>query len=181
MPIMPGPIVKEARWSGSQRFAECSLAIMTEGKTGIIPRSKHHDLTEKTRCVFQRCLSRLPPANTPSDGSELVRIPFHCQWAFHNYNRIANRGINVELSSYCSRWVGHQEAIMLTDAGSHVEQPDVHIPDLMRAAATPVGVASVPDARSTAGEHLLLGIGRPRQRARPPAGPIGRSLQPYGC
>jgi hypothetical protein len=40
----------------------------------------------------------LPPANTPSDGSELVGIPFRCQQAFHNYNRIANWGINVELS-----------------------------------------------------------------------------------
>jgi len=98
VPIMPRPIVKEARWSGSQRFAECSLAIMTEGKTGIVPCTKHHDLTEKALCVFQRCLRRLPPANTPSDGSELVGIPFRCQQAFHNYNRIANRGINVELS-----------------------------------------------------------------------------------
>jgi len=98
MPIMPRPIVKKARWSGSQRFAECSLAIMTEGKTGIVPCTKHHDLTEKALCVFQRCLCRLPPAHTPSDGSELVGIPFCCQHAFHNYSRIANRGINVELS-----------------------------------------------------------------------------------
>jgi len=125
MPIMPRPIVKEARWSGSQRFAECSFAIMTEGKTGIVPRAKNHDLTEKALCVFQRCLRRLPPANAPSDGSELVGIPFRCHQAFHNYNRIANRGINVELSPVPSQRLFWERIRML-------DSPDVHIPDLMR-------------------------------------------------
>jgi len=74
---------------------------MIEGKTGIVPRTKHHDLAEKARRVFKCCLSRLPPANTPSDGNKLVRIPFCCQLAFHNDNSIANRGMYVELSPYC--------------------------------------------------------------------------------
>lgn len=97
MPIMPRTVVKEAGWGGYQCFPECSFAMTMEDKAYVFPRAEHHDLAEKTRCIFKRCLSRLPPANAPSDGSEPVSISFSCQRALHDYGSLANR---AQMSSF---------------------------------------------------------------------------------
>ena len=64
---------------------------MIEGKTNIIPRSEHHDLAEKARCVFKRCPGRLPPANAASDGCRPLRMSFSCRCILHNYASIASQ------------------------------------------------------------------------------------------
>ena len=53
VPIMPRTVVKEAGRGGSQRFAEYVLTMMIEDKTDVRPRSEHHDLADKERCVFE--------------------------------------------------------------------------------------------------------------------------------
>jgi hypothetical protein len=58
---------------------------MIDGKTDIIPRSEHHDLTDKERSVFKRFVSGSPPANAASDGSQPFRAFFCCQHAFQSY------------------------------------------------------------------------------------------------
>jgi len=84
VPIMPRTIVKEAGWGGSQRFTEYGFTMMIEDKTDVRPCSELHDLAEKERCVFKRCVRRPPPANAPSDGSQPFRISFCCPHALHN-------------------------------------------------------------------------------------------------
>jgi hypothetical protein len=80
---MPRTVVKEAGWGGSQRFTEYGFPMMIEDKTDVRPCSELHDLAEKERCVFKRCVSRPPPANAPSDGSQPFTISFCCPHALH--------------------------------------------------------------------------------------------------
>jgi hypothetical protein len=56
VPIMPGTVVKEAGRGGLQRFAENGFTMMIEDKTDVRPRSEHHDLAHKERCVFESCV-----------------------------------------------------------------------------------------------------------------------------
>jgi hypothetical protein len=107
VPIMPGTVVKEAGRGGSQRFTEYSFTMMIEDKTDVRPRSEHHDLADKERCVIKCCVSGLPPANPPSDGGQPFRTFFCCQRTLHNfliqkkYNKL---GVNVELGSVQQMW-----------------------------------------------------------------------------
>lgn len=88
---MPRTVVKEAGWGGYQCFPECSFAMTMEDKAYVFPRPEHHDLAEKTRCIFKRCLSRLPPANAASDGCRPLRMSFSCRCILHNYASIASQ------------------------------------------------------------------------------------------
>jgi hypothetical protein len=108
MPIMPRTVIKEAGWSGLQRVAECSFPISVNYETNVVPYSELHDLTKKARRVFERCVSRLPPTNAPSNGSQSFRITLCPLPALHSVNTITNR---LSVSSFCTA----AEAIRLWD------------------------------------------------------------------
>ena len=99
VPIVPRRVAKEARRGGLQSVAECGFPIMIEDETNLVPRSELHDLTKKARCVLKRRLSRLPPTNAPSNGSQLFRISFCRPPALHTGNTITNR---LSVSSVCT-------------------------------------------------------------------------------
>ena len=83
MPVVPRTVVKEPGWGSSQGVAERGFPIMIENETNVIPDSEHHDPAEKNRGVGQRCVSRLPPANAPSDGYQPCKMFLYRWHALH--------------------------------------------------------------------------------------------------
>jgi hypothetical protein len=69
---------------------------MIENETNVIPDSEHHDPAEKNRGVGQRCVSRLPPANAPSDGYQPCKM-FLYRWHALHLNKDSKPDLDVEV------------------------------------------------------------------------------------